>query len=1365
MNKKILVFLLAMLAFFYFISCVPKTYEISGTITLNSNGLENVTVTLTQGTTTVGTTTTNASGDYVFTKIENGTYTVTPTLTGYTFNPATQSAEVNGENVADLDFTATPVTSTYSISGTILYNSTGLAGVSVALTPGTAVVTTNASGVYTFTNVANGSYTITPTLTGYTFTPTTQSATVNGANVTGKDFTASAATYSITGTILFNSAGLNGVSVALTGAATQNTTTNASGVYTFTNVSNGSYTITPTLTGYTFDPATLSANVNNADVTGKDFTAYDITIEYTLSGTITVNGGSGLDGVAVGITGTSSQNTTTAGGGNYSFTVTAGTYNITTVLTGYDIVPNNSTRSITVTNANVDFDFTAFNETTTNITYIYQIQGTSHLSPMVGAVTNVLGVVTAKSSSGYYIQNPDPDTNTATSEGLLVYTSSAPTVTVGDWVLVNGNIQEYGSGENLRITELASPTTTNIATGRPLPPVTIIGTGGRIPPSTFIWNDGAGGYNGDFEPDVEGLDFYESLEGMRVQINNAIVVTDYIAYGEVIVVGDNGANATLWNSRSKAPVINDENGGIDYNPEKMWIDSDAGLNGLTGGVYNANTGDVFSAPVIGIVDYSFGNFKILPTVALPSLIPATAPTREVSAIAPAANVLTVASFNVENFPATDESWTPTQIAAKIPEIAGTIVNAMNCPDIVVLVEMGDDSYGSNTPVVLSATQNAADLIAAMETAGAPAGVYKYVDIEPQDGTDGGWPEVHIRQGFLYNSARVGFISKPGAIATTAAALLNNSGKVDINYSPVRIDPTNAAFNAGRKPLIGKFTFNGKEIFIIANHLKSKSGDGDMWGTTQPPALGSVAQRITQAEIINQFVDSMLAIQSDANILIVGDMNEFQFETAMITLEADIMKNLAVELLPANDRFSYTYDGNLQMIDHIYAINNMFNTMNPQVDIVHRYAEYPDATRVNDHDPVLSSFTFPADTTPPALLSAEVNGVTLVLNYNEGLNPASVPSSIDFEVLVNSVARNVTNVAISGNRVILTLASAVVNGDTVTISYGVPGINPIRDIAGNLAFALIGQSVTNNTPGADVTPPAWAATYPKNDTPTSTGVTVRAQIDEAGTVYYVVLADGSTAPSPAQIKAGTDASDGALPANRFGNITMVANTENNAAITGLTAATSYDIYFIAEDTVPNLQLVADRKLLDITTTSGGSDLFISEYIEGTSNNKALEIYNGTGATVTLTGNYIVLLYANGSASPINPYNFSGGLTLANGDVFVIANPSANPSILAVADITHTVTNFNGDDAIALVKDVNGNGTYDAGTDTFIDVIGQIGTDPGTEWVGSGVSTLNMTLVRKSGITSGDSNGSDAFDPSIEWNGYATDTFSYLGSHTP
>jgi predicted extracellular nuclease len=174
-------------------------------------------------------------------------------------------------------------------------------------------------------------------------------------------------------------------------------------------------------------------------------------------------------------------------------------------------------------------------------------------------------------------------------------------------------------------------------------------------------------------------------------------------------------------------------------------------------------------------------------------------------------------------------------------------------------------------------------------------------------------------------------------------------------------------------------------------------------------------------------------------------------------------------------------------------------------------------------------------------------------------------------------------------------------------------------------------------------------------------------------------------------------------------------------------------------------------LPVGTTSGApaTDLFLSEYVEGSSFNKAIEISNSTGAAIDLTaGVYTLELYSNGSGSVSQSVALEG--TIAAGDVFVVAHASADPAILGVTDlINSSVINFNGDDAVVLRK--NG---------VVIDAFGEVGVDPGSEWVGGG---LDDTLRRKAGFCAGDTNAEDAFDASVEWDVLAQNTFDGLGAH--
>jgi hypothetical protein len=241
----------------------PTTFNLSGAISPTAGAAN-------------ATTTANSAGSFTFAGLSNGTYTLTPSHTGYTFNPASQNATINGANVTAVNFTATAQGGqTFSISGTTSATPGG-SGATVTLSGAVSATTTaNSSGNYTFTGLSNGTYAVTPSHAGFTFSPTSQSATINGANVTAVNFTATAQggqTFSISGTIS-PAAGGSGATVRLSGAASASTATNSAGNYSFAGLANGSYAVTPSNTGFTFSPVNQSVPVNGSNVGNVNFTA------------------------------------------------------------------------------------------------------------------------------------------------------------------------------------------------------------------------------------------------------------------------------------------------------------------------------------------------------------------------------------------------------------------------------------------------------------------------------------------------------------------------------------------------------------------------------------------------------------------------------------------------------------------------------------------------------------------------------------------------------------------------------------------------------------------------------------------------------------------------------------------------------------------------------------------------------------------------------------------------------------------------------------------------------------------------------------------------------------------------------------
>jgi hypothetical protein len=261
---------------------------ISGTINPPLGG-SGATVTL--GGAETATAVADANGNYMFSGLPDGSYTVTPSRGGYTFTPVSQAVMINGTNQTGVNFTALAIGSTWSISGSISPAGSG-GGATVTLSGSASGNTvTDASGNYTFAGVVNGSYTVTPSKSGYTFSPINQTVNINGANQTGVNFAAQGTgpTWNISGSISPASGG-NGATVTLSGAASATALSDANGNYMFAGLANGQYTVTPTKNGYTFNPANQAVTIGGADVSGINFTAVAPSNSITLDVNTSQNG-------------------------------------------------------------------------------------------------------------------------------------------------------------------------------------------------------------------------------------------------------------------------------------------------------------------------------------------------------------------------------------------------------------------------------------------------------------------------------------------------------------------------------------------------------------------------------------------------------------------------------------------------------------------------------------------------------------------------------------------------------------------------------------------------------------------------------------------------------------------------------------------------------------------------------------------------------------------------------------------------------------------------------------------------------------------------------------------------------------------
>jgi hypothetical protein len=407
--------------------------------------------------------------------------------------------------------------------------------------------------------------------------------------------------------------------------------------------------------------------------------------------------------------------------------------------------------------ANHSFTFT----TTPLEREIAQVQAAGHLSLLAGRVVKVGGVVTAERGSNVWVQDTTPDADPATSEGILVFGSSvASAVAVGDLVQVRGTVQEFRPGciptcdpqssafDNLTITEIGAPGlgVSKVGTSA-LPAATVIGAGGRVPPTTVIEDDSAANVEAGntFDPAQDGIDFYESLESMRVQVNDPVAVGPTNGFREIFVLPDNGANAGVRTARGGVVIRSG-----DFNPERIQLDDaiDPGSTPV------ANVGDHFSGPAVGILGYDFGNFELDLTSALTTVSDGV--TREVT-MTPAENQLAVATFNVENLDANEPQ-------SKFDTLAHEIVDNLRSPDLIALEEIQDNNGAVNDTVV-DANLTLDRLAAAVVDAGGPA--YEWRQINPVDDQDGGEPGGNIRVGFFFRTDRgLAFVDRPGGDATT-----------------------------------------------------------------------------------------------------------------------------------------------------------------------------------------------------------------------------------------------------------------------------------------------------------------------------------------------------------------------------------------------------------------------------------------------------------------------------------------------------------------------------------------------------------------------------------------------------------------------
>jgi len=553
---------------------------------------------------------------------------------------------------------------------------------------------------------------------------------------------------------------------------------------------------------------------------------------------------------------------------------------------------------------------------------IPEIQGDGQFSLYQGETVQTTGVVTLITANGrdMWIQDVDGDGDTATSDGIFVDDRNTlfPAPEVGDIVTIIGQVEEQQFGNALPLTRIDDTVLVSIdSTGNPLP--------AAVPlvdlPNELIPN---------------GIDFFEPLEGMRVSVRNGIVTAATSRFGEFGMVAKADANpGSGYFAQTKQILIQSLGGGdVDYNPERILVD-DASLD-----VPIVVTPGDRIRHLVGVVDYTFGNYKLQPESA--DVKNHNLPTLPVSTRSGGFGNVTITTYNVENLfdlvnnpDKADGGSTPTAAAleTQLAKLALAVEIELALPEIIVVQEI------ENTAIL----QTLGDLV---NTANGTN--YMAVSFETSDARG-------IEVGFLWDADRVGLLD----------AFQMSGPDVEAAFGPGSASP-------GREPLVGQFSIDGAEVTIIGNHFKSKGGDDPLFGVNQPPIRSTEAQRKDQAQAVRNFVNDVLDDDPEAKVMVAGDLNDFQFgepgegpDHPLAILEGGVgevpLTNL-INLEKPAEAFTFVFDGNSQVLDHMLISPSLFEDYTA-VDILHFNAGFPSdlgsvpdtPIRASDHDAVEARF--------------------------------------------------------------------------------------------------------------------------------------------------------------------------------------------------------------------------------------------------------------------------------------------------------------------------------------------------------------------------------------------------------------------------
>jgi predicted extracellular nuclease len=636
---------------------------------------------------------------------------------------------------------------------------------------------------------------------------------------------------------------------------------------------------------------------------------------------------------------------------------------------------------------------------------IHDIQGNGAVSPFAGAGVISSGIVTARKSNGFFMQDPMPDADDATSEGIFVFVGGVPAVAVGDAVTVTGTATEF-----FTLTQISSsPANVSISSsGNPLPAPIVLTT-------TIL--DPAG-----------PSDQLERFEGMRVHADTLVSVEPTNAFGEIFTVLEGVARPMREPGiPASLQVPPDPTSGLvdcciprwDENPERIMIDSD----GLIGSSVISATSNVTFSNITGPLDFTFGDYKVLPETP-----PST--TANMSAIpvpAPAAGEFTVASFNIENF---------NNNATQRAKAALAIRDVLHLPDVIGVIEIFE----------LSGLQALANEIEAI------SGVHYEARLIEADNISG---DADQDVGFLIKTSRVQIdsvtqIENPGCNGTAATC-------------NTYIDPGgNPALLNDRPPLVLEATvdalsLNPRKVFVVVNHTRSfidvelVAGDG--------PRVR--AKRKAQAEFLADLLQNLQTAHPSDPILSIVDYNAYQFndgytdpisvikgtptadEEMVVDASPDLVNPNFINLtdnLPPDQQYSFIFEGTPQAIDH-HIINTVANSFLQRYHIARNNADFPEGPlfvsnasrpeRNSDHDMPISYYLFPTTATTTTVSDASAIFSPADQNVVLSATVTAATGTVN-EGTVTFTVRNAANVVV-GSPVVDNVV-----GGVATANYTLPG---------------------------------------------------------------------------------------------------------------------------------------------------------------------------------------------------------------------------------------------------------------------------------------------------------------------------------------